>query len=67
MRCEGRRLGHFRGGRFRITCGCGHSGDVPVSALVARHGEDARVRDAAASMTCGACGARRIREVRWIG
>jgi hypothetical protein len=66
LRLEGRRLGRLRGGKIRITCGCGHSGDVPVAALVARHGEEVRVRDATASMRCGICGARRIREVRWV-
>ena len=66
VRCDGRRLGRLRGGRLRITCGCGHSGDVPVLALVARHGEETRVRDAVASMRCGRCGARRIGDVRWL-
>lgn len=66
MRCEGQRLGHVRGGRLRIVCGCGHSGDVPVAALVARHGDEARVRDAVASMRCGFCGARRIQEIRLL-
>ena len=66
LRLEGRRLGRLRGGTLRITCGCGHSGDVPVVALVARHGEDARVRDAIASMRCSGCGARRVQEVRWL-
>ena len=66
LRLEGRRLGRLRGGTLRITCDCGHSGDVQVAALVARHGEDARVRDAIASMACSGCGARRVREVRWL-
>ena len=66
LRLEGRRLGRLRGGTLRITCGCGHSGDVPVAALVARHGEDARVRDAVDSMRCSGCGARRIKEIRWL-
>ena len=66
LRLEGRRLGRLRGGTLRITCGCGHSGDVPVAALVARHGEDARVRDAVDSMRCSGCGARRVQEVRWL-
>ncbi|MXW86413.1 MAG: hypothetical protein F4Z55_11120 [Boseongicola sp. SB0667_bin_21] len=65
IRCDGRRLGRLRGGRLRITCGCGHSGEVPVLALVARHGEETRVRDAVASMRCGRCGAQRVQEVRW--
>ena len=56
LRLEGRRLGRLRGGKIRITCGCGHSGDVPVAALVARHGDEVRVRDATASMRCGNCG-----------
>ena len=47
-------------------CVCGHAGDVPVAALVARHGEEARVRDAVASMRCGVCGTQRIAEVRWL-
>ena len=64
LRLEGRRLDGLRGGSLRIVCGCGHSGDVPVAALVARHGEEARVRDAVASMRCGACGAQRVAEVR---
>ncbi len=66
MRCEGRRLGHFRGGTLRITCGCGHSGDVPVLALVSRHGQEARVGDAVATMRCSGCGARRVKEIRWL-
>ena len=66
LRHEGRRLGSLGGGRLRITCGCGHSGDVPVAALVARHGEEARVRDAVASMRCSNCGARRVQELRWL-
>ena len=67
LRLEGRRLGLLGGGDLLITCVCGHSGDVPVGALVARHGEEARVHDAIASMRCGNCGAQRIREVRWRG
>ncbi len=66
LRLEGRRLGNLRGGKLKIVCGCGHSGDVPVPALVARHGEEARVGDAIASMRCGTCGARRVTEVRWL-
>ncbi|MYE10368.1 MAG: hypothetical protein F4X99_01630 [Gammaproteobacteria bacterium] len=66
LRLEGRRLGRLRGGSLRILCVCGHSGDVPVAALVARHGEEARVRDAVAAMRCGACGAQRVAEVRWL-
>ena len=66
LRLDGRRLGRLRGGKVRITCGCGHSGDVPVAALVARHGDEVRVRDATASMRCGNCGARRIKETRWL-
>ena len=66
LRLEGRRLGRLRGGSLRITCGCGHSGDVPVLALVSRHGQEARVGDAVASMRCSACGGRRIREIRWL-
>ena len=67
LRLEGRRLGRLRGGTLRITCGCGHSGDVPVAALVAWHGEEARVRDAVATMRCSGCGARHVREIRWLG
>ena len=66
LRLEGRRLDRLRGGTLRITCGCGHWGDVPVAALVSRHGEDARVRDAVASMRCSGCGARRIKEIRCL-
>ena len=66
LRLEGRRLGSLRGGSLRIVCVCGHAGDVPVAALVARHGEEARVRDAVASMRCGACGEQRVAEVRWL-
>ena len=66
LRLEGRRLGRLRGGMLRITCGCGHSGDVPVAALAARHGEDARVCDAIATMRCSGCGARRVQEIRWL-
>ena len=66
LRLEGRRLGRLRGGTLRITCCCGHSGDVPVAALAARHGEDARVSDAIAAMRCSDCGARRVQEVRWL-
>ena len=67
LRLEGRRLGRLGGGDLLITCVCGHSGDVPVAALVARHGEEARVQDAVASMRCGTCSAQRIRKVRWRG
>ena len=63
LRLEGRRLGRLRGGMLRITCECGHSGDVPVLALVSRYGQEARVGAAVAAMRCGACGARRIREI----
>ena len=66
VRCDGRRLGRLRDGKLRIVCACGHSGDVAVTALVARHGEETRVRDAVALMRCGACGAQKIREVRWL-
>ena len=66
LQIEGRRLDRLRGGSLRIVCVCGHAGDVPVAALVARHGEEARVRDAVASMRCGACGAQRVAEVRWL-
>jgi len=66
LRLEGRRLGSLRGCSLRILCGCGHSGNVPVAALVTRHGEEARIRDAVASMRCGACGAQRVAEVRWL-
>ena len=66
LRLDGRRLGSLRGGRLRITCICGHSGEVPVFALVTRHGKEARVSDAVASMRCGACAARRIQDVRWL-
>ena len=66
LRLEGRRLGRLRGGTLRITCECEHSGDVPVLALVSRYGQEARVGDAVASMRCGACGARRIREIRCL-
>ena len=66
LRLEGRRLGRLRGGTLRITCGCGHSGDVAVAALVARHGEDARVRDVIATMRCSGCGARRVQGIRWL-
>ena len=67
LRLEGRRLGRLGGGDLLITCVCGHSGGVPVAALVARHGEEARVHDAVAPMRCGTCGAQRIRKVRWHG
>ena len=67
LRLEGRRLGRLRGGTLRITCGCGHSGEVPVAALVAWHGEDARVRDAIATMRCSGCGARHVKGIRWLG
>ena len=66
LRLDGRRLGSLRGGRLRITCSCGHSGEVPVLALVTRHGKEARVGDAVASMRCGACAARRVQDVRWL-
>ncbi len=66
LRLEGRRLGRLRGGTLRITCACGHSGDVPVAALVAWHGEDTRVRDAVATMRCSGCGARHVKEIRWL-
>ena len=67
MRCDGLRLGRLRGGNLRIACQCGHSGDVPVAAFVARHGEEARVRDAIASIRCGSAGGRQaIREVQCI-
>ena len=66
LRLDGRRLGRLRGGSLRITCECGHSGDVPVLALVSRHGQEARVGDAVASMRCSACGGRRIRGIRWL-
>ena len=66
LRLEGRRLGRLSGGTLRITCGCGHSGDVPVAALVAWHGEDARVRDAIATMRCSGCGAQQVKGIRWL-
>ena len=66
LRLEGRRLGRLQGGTLRITCGCGHSGDVPVLALVSRHGQEARVGDAVATMRCSGCGARRVKEIRWL-
>ena len=67
LRLEGRRLSRLGGGDLLITCACGHSGEVPVAALVARHGEEARVQDAIASMRCITCGAQRIQRVRWLG
>ena len=40
-------------------------GHVPVAARAAWCGMEARVRDAAAAMRCGNCGARRI-QIRWL-
>ena len=67
LRLDGRRLGLLGSAALQVRCSCGHSGPVPVSELVSRHGPDARVRDAVASMRCRSCGGLDIEEVRWLG
>jgi metal-dependent hydrolase (beta-lactamase superfamily II) len=52
---------------LQVSCGCGHSGQVLVADLVARHGRGARVRDVVAGMRCRSCGIQRIQTVRWLG
>ncbi|MXY34347.1 MAG: hypothetical protein F4Y60_09715 [Boseongicola sp. SB0664_bin_43] len=66
-RLDGRRLGLLGSTTLQVRCSCGHSGAVPVAELMSRHGRDARVRDAVASMRCGSCGSRDLEEVRWLG
>ena len=66
-RLDGRRLGLLGSTTLQVRCVCGHSGVISVAALVSRHGRDARVRDAVASMHCGSCGSRDLEEVRWLG
>ncbi|MXY33649.1 MAG: hypothetical protein F4Y60_06085 [Boseongicola sp. SB0664_bin_43] len=66
-RLDGRRLGLLGSTLLQVRCGCGHSGVVPVAELMSRHGRDARVRDAVASMRCGSCGSLDLAEVRWLG
>ena len=66
-RLDGRRLGLLGSTTLQVRCGCGHSGAVSVAELVSRHGLDARVRDAVASMRCGSCGSLDLEEVRCLG
>ena len=65
LRFDGRRLGVLGNGSLEVKCTCGHSGRVPLADLIARHGENARLRDVVIAMRCSACGSRQIREVRW--
>lgn len=67
LRLDGRRLGLLGSTMLQVSCSCGHAGRVPVAELVARHGDEVRVRDAVAAMRCRDCGKQRIREVRWLG
>lgn len=63
-RLDGRRLGLLGSTMLQVRCSCGHSGLVPVAELMTRHGRDARVRDAVASMRCRNCDGLDIEEVR---
>ena len=67
FRLDGRRLGLLGSTALHVECACGHSGRVLVAGLIARHGSEARVRDAVSSIRCGSCRKRQIREVRWLG
>ena len=67
LRLDGRRLGLLGGTTLQVECRCGHSSQVPVADLVARHGREARVRDAVSLMRCAGCGGRHIKEVHWAG
>ena len=67
LRLDGRRLGLLGGTTLQVECRCGHSGQVPIAELVARHGREARVRDVVAKMSCESCGGRHIKEVHWPG
>lgn len=64
---DGRRLGLLSGTTLQVECRCGHSGQVSIAALVARHGREASVRDVVATMSCASCGGRHIKEVHWPG
>ena len=63
LRFDGRRLGVLGNGSLEVKCTCGHSGRVPLADLIARHGENERLRDVVIAMRCSACGSRQIREV----
>ena len=67
LRLDGRRLGLLGGTTLKVECRCGHSGQVPIAELVARHGREARVRDVVATMNCASCDGRHIKEVHWPG
>ena len=67
LRLDGRRLGLLGSTALHVECACGHSGRVSVEGLVSRHGSEARVRDAVASMRCRHCHESRIKQVRWLG
>lgn len=67
FRVDGRRLGLLGSIALHVECACGHSGRVSVAGLVARHGSEARVCDAASSMRCRSCQEQDIKQVRWLG
>lgn len=67
FRLGGRRLGLLGSTALHVECACGHSGRVSVAGLVAKHGSEARVRDAVRSIRCGNCGKQHIKEIRWVG
>ena len=63
LRVDGLRLGALRCAYLQVVCGCGHTGEVPVAALLERHSRMARVRDALGASRCSRCGGQDIRAV----
>jgi hypothetical protein len=46
-----------------VTCRCGHTGTLPVAALMSRHGRAAKLRDAVAQARCTRCGKSEIARI----
>jgi len=56
LKVDGQRLVTLGTRWLRLTCECGHEGDIPVGQLVERYGLHARVREAITAVRCHRCG-----------
>ena len=63
LRVGGKRLDALDCTFVEVVCACGHSGEVPVAALIERYGRATRVRDALCAIRCSRCNKQRIRRV----
>ena len=63
LRVGGKRLDALDCAYVQVVCDCGHSGEIPVAALMERYGRASRVRDALCATRCSRCGAQTIRRV----